>query len=155
MQRWRQRGTCWIVMERCHDRTETWGRGLVSRDLARSTDLAEVRPGSVRRDPGSHPVAPGMAAAKNGWMIVSRLSRFALFAALSLASCNEADGSHETHLRPAAVVPSATAPKVAEDVGPHPGDDRVNPEQLADERRKDTRKGDRQDSEWVPKEFTS
>lgn len=85
----------------------------------------------------------------------SRPSRFALLAALSLASCNEADGSHETHLRPASVVPSATAPEVVEDIGPHPGDDRVNPQQLADERRKDVKKGDRQDSEWVPKEFTA
>lgn len=90
-------------------------------------------------------------------MMFSRPSRLALLAALSLASCNEADGSHETRLRPAAVVPSATAPKVIEDVGPHPGDDRVNPQQLADERQaaKDGKKGDRQDSEWVPKEFTA
>lgn len=92
-------------------------------------------------------------------MPCSRSLRLALLAALSLTSCNEADGSQETHLRPAAVVPSAAAPKVVEDVGPHPGDDRVNPQQLADERlkdgRKDARKGDRQDSEWVPKEFTA
>jgi hypothetical protein len=92
-------------------------------------------------------------------MPCSRSLRLALLAALSLTSCNEADGSQETHLRPAAVVPSATAPKVVEDVGPHPGDDRVNPQQLADERskdsQKDAKKGDHQDSEWVPKEFTA
>ena len=81
-------------------------------------------------------------------------SRFALLAVLTLASCNEADGSSQTRLRPAAVVPSADAPKVIDDVGPHPGDDRVNQQQLADERR-DQKKGDRQDSEWVPKEFTA
>ena len=81
-------------------------------------------------------------------------SRFALLAALALASCKEANGSNESRLRPAAVVPSADAPKVIDDVGPHPGDDRVNAQQLADDRR-DKKKGDRQDSEWVPKEFTA
>jgi len=81
-------------------------------------------------------------------------SRFALLAVLALASCNEANGSNESRLRPAAVVPSADAPRVIDDVGPHPGDDRVNPQQLADDRR-DKKKGDRQDSEWVPKEFTA
>jgi hypothetical protein len=88
-------------------------------------------------------------------MLCSRFSRLALLAALSLSSCREADGGNETHLRPAAVVPSATAPKITENIGPHPGDDRVDPQQLADERRgaKDTKKGDQQDSEWIPKEF--
>ena len=92
-----------------------------------------------------------MAAANNDAMPASRL---ALIATLSLISCREADGNNETHLRPAAIAPSANAPKVVDDVGPHPGDDRVNPQQLADER-KDGKKGDRQDSEWVPKEFTA
>jgi hypothetical protein len=87
-------------------------------------------------------------------MLASRF-RFALLTAFSLASCREADGSQKTQLRPAPVTPSANAPKPVDDPGPHPADDRVNPEQLADERRdgKDGKKGDRQDSEWVPKEF--
>lgn len=87
-------------------------------------------------------------------MAAMHSSRFALLAALTLVACNEADGSNKVSLRPAAIVPSATAPKVDDDIGPHPGDDRVNPQQLADERR-DRKKGDRQDSEWVPKEFTA
>ncbi|HEY0476188.1 MAG TPA: hypothetical protein VGD37_01610 [Kofleriaceae bacterium] len=100
-------------------------------------------------------------------------SRFALLAALLLVSCREADGSQETRLRPAPIGPSANAPKIIEDYGPHPGDDRVNPQQLAEERNaaekegdtagdkddkdgvKDAKKGDHQDSDWVPKEFTT
>lgn len=84
-------------------------------------------------------------------------SHLALLAALLVVSCGEADGSHETHLRPAPIAPSANAPEIREDVGPHPGDDRVNPQQLADERKdgKDARKGDQQDGDWVPKEFTA
>ncbi|HEU4733256.1 MAG TPA: hypothetical protein VFT22_35430 [Kofleriaceae bacterium] len=76
--------------------------------------------------------------------------RFALLAVLSLAACREADGSQETRLRPAPVAPSANAPKVIDDVGPHPADDRVNPAELAE---RDAKKGDRSDPEWVPKEF--
>ncbi|HET7501071.1 MAG TPA: hypothetical protein VFK02_08715 [Kofleriaceae bacterium] len=77
--------------------------------------------------------------------------RVALLAVLSLAACREADGSQETRLRPAPVAPSANAPKVIEDLGPHPADDRVNPAELAEQR--DRKKGDRSDPEWVPKEF--
>jgi hypothetical protein len=79
-------------------------------------------------------------------------SRFALLAAVSLLACRDADGSQDTRLRPAPVTPSPNAPKVVDDLGPHPADDRVNPQQLADEQ-KDKNKGDHQDSEWVPKEF--
>jgi hypothetical protein len=81
-------------------------------------------------------------------------SRFALLAALSLASCRDADGAQKVELRPAPVVPSANAARPVEDLGPHPADDRTNPQQLAEER-KDTKKGDREDNEWVPKEFTA
>lgn len=81
-------------------------------------------------------------------------SRHALLAVLLLASCRDADGSTETRLRPAPVAPSANAPRPDDDIGPHPGDDRENPQQLAEQRR-DAKKGDRQDSEWVPKEFTA
>ena len=84
----------------------------------------------------------------------SRSARLSLLAVLSLISCNEANGSQETRLRPAPVAPSANAPKFIADNGPHAADDRVNPQQLADER-KDGKKGDHQDSEWVPKEFSS
>lgn len=80
-------------------------------------------------------------------------SRLVLLAALSLLSCRKADGSNEVRLRPAPVAPSATAPQVINDLGPHPADDRVNPEQLAEAR--DAKKGDRQDSEWIPKENVS
>ena len=87
-------------------------------------------------------------------MLAMHSSRLALLAALTLVSCRDADGSNETRLRPAAIVPSPTAPKPDDDIGPHPGDDRVNPQQLADQR-KDPKKGDREDSDWVPKEFTA
>jgi hypothetical protein len=82
-------------------------------------------------------------------------SRFAFLAAISLLACRDANGSdtsHETRLRPAPVTPSANAPKVIDDPGPHPADDRVNPQQLADEQ-KDKQKGDQKDNDWVPKEF--
>lgn len=87
-------------------------------------------------------------------------SRVALLAVVSLIACHDGDGDHEVHLRPAPVAPSPSAPKVVIDVGPHPADDRVNPAELADDKvgkdaARDTRKGDRQDSEWVPKEFTA
>jgi hypothetical protein len=81
-------------------------------------------------------------------------SRLALLAVVSLVACRDADGSQETRLRPAPVTPSPTAAKVVDDLGPHPADDRVNPQQLADEK-KDKKKGDHQDNDWVPKEFTS
>jgi len=80
--------------------------------------------------------------------------RFTLLAALTLVACNEADGSNEVRLRPATVVPSATAPKPDDNLGPHPADDRINQQQLADDRR-DSKKGDQQDGEWIPKEFTA
>jgi hypothetical protein len=80
-------------------------------------------------------------------------SRFALLAIASLVACRDADGNTETRLRPAAITPSPNAAKVIDELGPHPADDRVNPEQLAAE--KDKKKGDHQDSEWVPKEFTA
>ena len=84
-------------------------------------------------------------------------SRFALLAAVSLLACNQADGSTETRLRPAAVVPSADAPKIVENYGPHPGDDRVNQEQLADERKQARQgaQGAQASSDWVPKEFAA
>lgn len=85
-------------------------------------------------------------------------SRFALLAVVSLVACRDADGSQETRLRPAPVAPAPNAPKVVDDLGPHPADDRVNPAQLADEKKdekKDQKKGDRQDNDWVPKEFTN
>jgi hypothetical protein len=78
-------------------------------------------------------------------------SRFALLAVLSLVACRDADGSQETRLRPAPITPSANAPKVIDDLGPHPADDRVNPAELAEQH--DGKKGDRSDPEWVPKEF--
>lgn len=81
-------------------------------------------------------------------------SRLALLAVVSLVACRDADGDHETHLRSAPVTPSPNAPKAVDDLGPHPADDRVDPMQLADDK-KDKKKGDHQDSEWVPKEFTS
>ena len=77
-------------------------------------------------------------------------SRFALLAVFALVACKEADGSSQTHLRPAPVAPSADAPKLTDDIGPHPGDDRVNQQQLADERR-----GKKTDGDWVPKEFAA
>lgn len=80
-------------------------------------------------------------------------SRLALLTVVSLVACTEADGSHEVRLRPAPVTPSPNAPKVVDDLGPHPADDRVNPAELADEKAKDKQKGDHQDSEWIPKEF--
>jgi hypothetical protein len=79
--------------------------------------------------------------------------RLALLAVVSLVACRDADGSQETRLRPAPITPSPNAAKVVDDLGPHPADDRVNPQQLADEK-KDKKKGDREDSDWVPKEFT-
>ena len=80
-------------------------------------------------------------------------SRFALLAVASLLACRDADGNQEPHLRSAPITPSPNAPKVVDDLGPHPADDRVNPQQLADE--KDKKKGDHQDKDWVPKEFTT
>ncbi|TMQ04692.1 MAG: hypothetical protein E6J90_23550 [Deltaproteobacteria bacterium] len=79
-------------------------------------------------------------------------SRFALLAALSLVSCRDADGSQKVELRPAPVTPSANAAKPVEDLGPHPADDRGGNQPLPDDR-KDSKKGDREDSEWVPQEF--
>lgn len=80
--------------------------------------------------------------------------RFALLAMISLLGCREADGKDEVRLRAAPVTPSPTAPKAVVDPGPHPADDRVDPAQLADDKaQKDKKKGDRQDGEWVPKEF--
>jgi hypothetical protein len=77
-------------------------------------------------------------------------SRLAVLAALSLMSCNEADGSHETHLRAAPVVPSAGAPKVIEEAGPHPADIREDPEKIA-ETLKVKKAMDEED--WKPKEY--
>jgi hypothetical protein len=84
---------------------------------------------------------------------------FALLAVLSLLACRDAEGDEDARaprLRPAPVAPSPVAAPVVDDLGPHPADDRVHPAQLAEDKaRKDARKGDRQDSEWVPKEFTT
>src|SRR5213078_1154422 len=95
-------------------------------------------------------VAPGMAAANNRRMLAR--SRIALLAELSLVSCRDADGSQKVELRPAPVTPSANAAKPVEDLGPHPADDRGGNQPLPDDR-KDSKKGDREDSEWVPQEF--
>ncbi|HEX4422407.1 MAG TPA: hypothetical protein VH165_31050 [Kofleriaceae bacterium] len=81
-------------------------------------------------------------------MQCSRFLRFAWLAALTLAACDEAGGAEQVHLRPAPVTPSPNAPKAIDDRGAHPADDRVNPEQIADELRK---KG--KNANWVPKEF--
>jgi hypothetical protein len=80
-------------------------------------------------------------------------SRAAMLAAISLIACRDADGDNQVRLRPAQVTPSPTAAKAVREVGPHPGDDRVNQQELA-EARKDKKKGDRQDDDWTPKEFT-
>lgn len=82
-------------------------------------------------------------------------SRLALLTALSLASCTEADGSHETHLRPAPVTPSANAPKVIEEAGDHPADIREDPEKIAEKLNKDAKKAASSDEEWIPKEYGS
>lgn len=94
-------------------------------------------------------------------MAAMHSSRFVLLALAALAcneACNEADGSNQVRLRPAPVAPSATAPKPDDDIGPHPGDDRVNQQQLADERRDAAKGGARKaggdDTDWVPKEFS-
>lgn len=51
------------------------------------------------------------------------LRRFPVLAtALALMSCNEASGNEVTRLRPAPVTPSATAPKIVDEAGPHPSD---------------------------------
>jgi hypothetical protein len=84
-------------------------------------------------------------------------SRLALLAALSLMSCNEADGSHETHLRPAPVTPAASAPKVTELSGPHPADIREDPEKIAETLKASgkTKKPAGEEEDWVPKEYGS
>jgi len=82
-------------------------------------------------------------------------SRLALLTALSLASCTEADGSHETHLRPAPVTPSANAPKFTEEAGDHPADIREDPEKIAEKLNKDAKKAASSDEEWIPKEYGS
>jgi hypothetical protein len=91
-----------------------------------------------------------MAAANNHPMSPSR---FAFLAAMSLLACRDANGdvSQETRLRPAPVTPSPNATKVVDDLGPHPADDRVNPDELRDQK-----KGEQKNSaNWVPREFTA
>lgn len=91
-------------------------------------------------------------------MVLFRWSRslLALWSLGSLSACNEADGSSETRLRPAQITPSADAAKVIDNVGPHPADDRVHPEQLAAEQAKKAGKKDTaSESDWIPKEFAA
>lgn len=76
-----------------------------------------------------------------------RCALLAALAPLLIAACDEAEG-HEVRLRPAAVVPSANAPKVDQDLGAHPADDRVDPDRLAEEKLKG------KNANWVPKEFS-
>src|SRR4051812_28029827 len=82
-------------------------------------------------------------------------SRLALLTALSLASCTEADESNVTRLRPAPVTPSATAPKVIDEAGPHPADIREDPEKIAETLNKDKPKKAASEDEWIPKEYGS
>jgi hypothetical protein len=83
-------------------------------------------------------------------------SRLAVLATCSLLACRDAGGDTEVRLRPAPVTPSPNAPRADVELGPHPGDDRVNQEELAEARAsKDKKKGDRQDDDWTPKEFTN
>jgi hypothetical protein len=86
-------------------------------------------------------------------------SRFALLAVGLLLACCNADGSgsrQEPRLRPARVTPSPNAAKVVDDPDPRPRPAKapVDPEQLSEDDT-DKRKGDHQDSEWVPREYTS
>lgn len=79
-----------------------------------------------------------------------------LATALALMSCNEASGSEVTRLRPAPVAPSADAPKVVEEAGPHPADIREDPEQIAETLKRNKNKARPDDAgDYVPKEYGS
>src|SRR5437870_4296357 len=86
--------TCRIPRHADDDTAANWGRRVVSRDLAGGAWRARLR-----LERGLHT------------MTAMHSSRYALLALLPLASCREADGSNETRLRPAAVEPSANAPR--------------------------------------------
>ncbi len=89
-------------------------------------------------------------------MAAMRLRFPVLAAALALMSCNEASGGEVTRLRPAPVTPSADAPKVVEEAGPHPADIREDPEQIAETLKKTKNKARPDDAgDWVPKEYGS
>jgi hypothetical protein len=81
--------------------------------------------------------------------------RFPVLAtALALMSCNEASGNEVTRLRPAPVTPSADAPKVVEEAGPHPADIREDPEQIAETLQRNKNKARPDDAgDYVPKEY--
>jgi hypothetical protein len=85
------------------------------------------------------------------------LRRFSVLAtALALMSCNEASGSQVTRLRPAPVTPSADAPKIVDEAGPHPADIREDPEQIAETLKKAKNKARPDDAgDYVPKEYGS
>lgn len=78
-----------------------------------------------------------------------------LVGVLGLVGCRDADGQQQTRLRPAPVAPAKDAPKVIDNLGPHPADTRVNVLDLQDAKAQKAKQGDQADAEWVAKEFSS